>query len=408
MTSFQAASLRALVPSAVLGASLALLASLAQAQTAPRYTARELPKVSASVTCGIGVAMNETGDVSQNCLYNAGSYSTTQDVCYDYLGFCYKARITRQITYLTPAVWPANGGSARSLITSVRSYSTGAIGADGAVVGRSGPIGARGESIGPSQIVRWLPPYSAAPEVVAVPPALQREAYVSFLGRTKAGGIWWADSSETRHAVVGVDGRIWFVPAPPALNNPDETVDSQVVLAVQDGLQALRGRWIAQSLPDGSFALRYEAWYLRDQQWMRIPLSSDRTAIDSATIAGNGVVLYSQGGVSHTWRADQPGQVNALTSPVGAGSSARVINASGLVGGSVPIPNDKNSRTKAQLWWQGQALDLQGRVTGLPSNWQLRSVEAINDRGQLVVQAEQTSIFSSSNPVYKTVLLTPQ
>lgn len=408
MTSRRMVSPRALALTLVPSVSLALLASLAQAQTAPRYTARELPKVASSVGC-TGVAINEAGDVSQICIYNAGSYSDTQNVCYEYLGFCYKTRITRQITYQTPAVWPANGGGARSMFTSVRSYSTGAIVADGSVVGLSGPIGTRGEPIGERQIVRWRPPYSAVPEVVMAPAALQLDGPVSLQGLTKAGGLWWAGSNETRQAVAGVDGQVWFVPALPALNNPDERVEGNVVLAVQDGQQALRGRSIYQRLPNGQDVYRYEAWYLRDQQWTRIPLSTNQTYIDSATIAGNGVVLFSQGGVSHTWRADQPGQVNALTSPVGPGSSARVINASGLVGGLVPIPNDRNFRTKAQIWWQGQALDLQGRVTGLPSNLQLRSVGAANDRGQLVVQAEQASIFATANnPVYKTLLLTPQ
>jgi hypothetical protein len=407
MTSPVSVPSRVRFPALVCAASLALSASFALAQTAPRYTARELPKVASSVVCGVSVAINEAGDVSQNCLYNAGSYSTTQDVCYDYLGICYKTRVTKQVNYLLPAVWPASGGGARALSTSVRSYSTGTIVADGSVLGRSGPIGTRGEPIGEPQIVRWLPPYSAVPQVVSVPAALQREGFVSYGGPTKGGGIWWRDASETKHAVVGADGRAWLVPSPPPLTNPDETLESDTVLAVQDGSQAVRTRVVAQRLPSGQDAFRFEAWYVRDQQWSRTPLTSDQSRVDSATLTTNGVVLYSQGGRYQSWRADQPANINALITSPDAGR-VQAINASGLAGGAVPIPNDKKFRTKAQVWWQGQALELQGRVTGLPSSWQLRSVEAINDRGQLVVQAEDTSIFTAANSAYKTVLLTPQ
>lgn len=383
------------------GACVALLAAQAQAQTAPRYTARDLPKPAAAMYCIGSPSLTDAGAVGQTCTHNGGSYTAPMQVCYEYLGFCYTTRTTYKWVYNLPAVWPANGGSVKPLANAVPSSIWAAtLTRSGAVLGTGTPITNRGAAIGYGQGWTWLSPYGTNGQTIAQPAALVGE--YALKGFTQGGAMWWRELGGRADAVATADGQVRPVPRVAAAPQPGETVNEDQLLAIQDGDMAVRSRSLQSLGTDGFANYRQEGWFLRGQQWTQIPLPGPQASIEFATIASNGLVLLRIDNADYTWRAEQPGALNPVN-----GTGAVVINASGVVGGSVPIPNDSKGRIKARIWWQGQALDLQGLTTGLPTKtWQLRNVMAINDRGQMVVHVEDTS--KTGNASLKTVLLTPQ
>ncbi|MEY4766599.1 MAG: hypothetical protein RI907_3272 [Pseudomonadota bacterium] len=401
---------RALMVPASCGVALAVLAGQAMAQTPPRYTAKNLPKVTAARGCGAPAGLNEAGDVSLSCTYSLPSYTTTVKTCYEYLGnICFSSKTTVKPSYQAPAVWPAGSTIARPLTTSSLSYSTGAVTLGGTVVGLSGKIDNKGQSLEViSAPFQWLPPYSAAGQPLPVPVALQGTPVQTLRDVLLDGGTWWTNLGGTQHTLAAAGGQVWRVPELPATSDPAETASEQIVLAVQDGQQAVRSRWLSTTLTNGQQSLRHELWYVRGTEAFRIPLPVSNVRVDGAAITRNGRVLFQQGFTSLVWSVNQP----LTTSAVGSGGNlngtegASRINASGLLGGSAPIPNDSQSRSKARIWFQGQGYDLQGLTSGLPSGWQLRTVDAMNDRGQLVVTAQDTSAFGGG--ASKTLLLTPQ
>jgi hypothetical protein len=390
---------------ACIALGLSLVANLAQAQTAPRYTARDLPKPTAALYCVSSASLTEAGDVGQTCTYSGGSYTTPVQVCYEYLGFCYTTRNTVKVSYTLPAVWPANGGSVKPLTTSVLSSVWQAtLTRSGAMVGRGSPITTKGVSIGNGQSWTWLPPYGSAGQTLNPPAALVGEYALN--GVTRNGALWWRTPDGRTDAVATPDGQVKPEPLVPAPPNPGETVTEDLLLAIQDGDMAVRRRWMYAET-NGVPAYRSENWFRRGQQWTRIPMPADQPALDGVTIASDGRVLLRHPQAVYTWRAEQAGTLTLVGETGGNGNGARLINASGLVAGSAPTL-DSRGRSKASIWWQGQQLDLQGLVnSGLPAKtWALRTVEAINDRGQLVVNVEDTS--KTGNASLKTVLLTPQ
>ncbi len=377
-------------------------ATLAQAQTAaPRYTARDLPKPTAALYCGGSPSLTDTGDVGQTCAYSGGSYTTTTSICVGYL-FCYPTLTTIKVTYNLPAVWPANGGSVKPLTTSeLSSIWNATLTRSGAVLANGVPITKKGVAIGYGQGWRWQPPYGTAGQTIAKPAALVGD--YALYGFTQGGAMWWRELGGLNDAVVTADGQVKPVPLVPTAPLAGETLAEDQLMTIQDGDLAVRRRSLQTLNANGLATYRSEVWFLRGQQWTQIPLPGPQASIEYATIASNGRVLLRIDNADHTWRPEQP---NVLTPTQGTGAS--VINASGVLGGAVPIPNDSKGRSKASIWWQGQQLDLQGLITsGLPSKtWALRNVVAINDRGQLVVSVEDTS--KTGNASIKTVLLTPQ
>ncbi len=383
-----------------LAAAFTVLSLSAQAQTAPRYTARDLAKPTSALYCASGGSLNARGDAMQACTYSVGSYTTTTQMCVGYL-FCYPVLTTVKVTKNLPAVWPA-GATVKALGTSQLSsawYST--LLHTGDVVANGTAITTRGLTSGDPLGWRWLPPYGANGQTLTPPAALQGDTPYVLYGATQGGALWWRTLGGERSAVVTPDGQVKPVPLVPPPAVAGEVVTEDQLLAIQDGDIAVRGRWLQVQLPTG-FDARHEVWVLKGQQWTRVPLPNERSGVDVVRIASNGRVLLGQGLQSYTWHPDQPQTVTLVN-----GSGAAVINASGVLGGGMPIPNDSKGRGKAVVWWQGQPLDLQGLTTGLPSkSWVLRYVREINDRGQLLVDAEDTS--KVGNASLKTVLLTPQ
>jgi hypothetical protein len=298
-------------------------------------------------------------------------------------------------------VWPANGGSVKPLTTSeLSSIWNATLTRSGAVLANGVPITSKGVAIGNGQGWRWLPPYSAAGQTIAPPAGLLGEYALN--GFTQGGAQWWRELGGRADAVVTADGQVKPVPLVPAAPQAGETTFEDQLMAIQDGDMAVRMRLLQTVAANGFATYRHEAWFLRGQQWTQIPLPGPQASIEYAAIASNGLLLLRIDNADYTWRAEQP---NLLTPTQGTG--ARVVNANGVLGGSVFIPNDSKGRSKASIWWQGQQLDLQGLTTGLPTKtWALRNVAAINDRGQLVVDVEDTS--KTGNASLKTVLLTPQ
>lgn len=376
-------------------AGLSLLATVAQAQTAPRYVARDLPKPAAALYCASKAALNEAGDVVQACTYSGGSYRSTTQQCLTEL-FCWRVPITVKVTYDLPAVWPAGRGVQPLGLPSLSSVWQVALTRSGDVWAPGSTITTRGMMLGAATAWRWQRPYTANGQTVNPPEALAGEGY-NLQGVTPDGAGWWRSLDGRRDAVAGTDGQVRPIPLVPVSGN-DEVIEDQV-LAIQDGGMALRARWLRRAQATGDGELVYEVWFLWGGQWTRVPVPLAQTRLDVVTIASNGLVLLSQGSTTATWHPDQPQALQPLS-----GQGAGVINAAGVAAGSVPIPNDSKGRSKAVVWWQGQPLELQGLTSGLPSrSWALRRVLAINDRGQLLVSAEDTS-----RSLIKTVLLSPQ
>jgi len=385
---------------AALTATLTALSFGAQAQTAPRYTARDLAKPTSAQSCGSPASLNDRGDALQTCTYKVGSFVSTGKVCMDYLPICYPVTYNNQVNKSMPAVWLAGSAVKPLDVTALSSSWNSVLLHSGEVISQGSAMTTKGASTGPFLAWRWLPPYAATGQVVAKPanlPSPDLELY----NETQGGVLWWRSLDGQQNALQTPDGRMAVEPKVPDAPLADESVIEDQLLTVQDGDQTLHGRWVRR--PAGSaISARYELWYRQGTQWQRIALASDGVRTEVTQISRTGRVLFGQSGNTYTWQAGQaaaPALVN--------GAGATVINGSGVMGGSMPNLSDPARVSKAVVWWQGQPVDLQGITTGLPSkSWVMRNVVAINERGQLLVSTDDMS--KTSNARYKMVLLTPQ
>ena len=250
-----------------IAAAAATLGLDAQAQTAPRYTARDLTKPTSALYCGAPASLNERGDAHQTCTYKVGSYTSTGKVCMDYLPICYPVTSTTQVTKTMPAVWPA-GSAAKVLdVTPLSSTWGSVILFSGEVLARGSAMTTKGFSTGPQQAWRWLPPYASTGQLLARPAALQG-LDAEMQGATQGGTQWWRSLDARQNYLVSPEGVLAREPAAPLPFGAGESVEEDLVWAIQDGDQTLHGRWVR--LPaDNTF--RYELWYRQGQQWLRIP-----------------------------------------------------------------------------------------------------------------------------------------
>lgn len=376
----------------------------ATGQTATRYSWRELPKVAAAQYCAVDAGgLNESGDVAMVCQYKGG---TRQETAYWCLGgnLCFPYKASRAWYYRLPAVW--QGGVLRSLAVTSR-VSTWQVWMrhSGQVMATGVALDANGYTSGNGLAWTWAPSSNLG-EPYLPPAALSDPEEMYTVDQVTPGGlVIWGNVDGRRHAAQWPDGRVEPVPGIPDNGEP---VNSELAPIVNDRGMIVRSRWvIAPPTPTQPFQNHVpQGWFFDGQQWTKMPPSPVSTGLTYSRVNAQGHVLgHTVMGAQYLWRAQQP-EVLTEVAPAGQGQ-ARLLNDAGLLAGAVPIPNDRNARTRATVWVQGQQpVDLNTVTANLPRGFLLTSVTALNNKGQMVVNALDTSRWGVE--VSRTLLLTPQ
>ncbi|MFT3859423.1 MAG: hypothetical protein QM742_18630 [Aquabacterium sp.] len=378
----------------------------AHGQTSTRYTVREVPRPTSATSCSVhSGGLNENGDVALACQYKGGTRQETASFCLG-LYTCFPYKVTRTWYYNLPAVWQASNSSLRSLSVSVRAsvWQVWMLNS-GTVLATGAPIDATGMTSSAGTAWTWSP-VSNLGEPVLPPSSLPTSAQAYRIHDATTGGlILWSDVGERQLALQWPDGRVVPVPHTPA--NGDVVLEERTPIINDQGM-LVRGRWVLGApLPDQPSGEHLpQSWFFDGQSWTKMTLPPSAIGMDFTRVNAKGQALGHEVmmGLTYLWQASQPDAVTQITE-LGGGSPGQ-LNDAGLLAGSVPIPNDRNGRSRAAIWVQGKPIDLNTVTSNLPRGWLLTGVTALNNKGQMVVNVlDSTKLGAAAN---KVAVLTPQ
>lgn len=391
--------MKILPPLSLLVASC-LLVLPAQAQTAtPRYAFKELAKPASARYCDPRAnvpqrLLNAAGDVVLGCSYVGGIRfgDTTSN------GF-YNPFAIVQWLHDRPVVWSASGAVREMAFPSKSSFNQlHGITDVGVVYGTAVALNGSGRSKGPIQTHAWQP--GGARSLFQYPAsAPASQWYVTDV--TPSGTVVLSSNEDPKIQLVK-DGQARAFPGLPPIGGLTGTFN----LVVHD--QGLYAASVETANAASWTGLDLQPWFYGSGGWQRITPPEQYTHIYVRDVNARGEVLGTvPPGQDFIWSSATGQNVKLLNLDGAPGSGAVALNDQGVAVGAVARPQGatQGGVSRAVAWINGQVVNLQAATT-VPANWVLEGAMAVNEKGQILVSARDTS--QSGVGARRFALLTPQ